>query len=776
MNRGPAYSSCRWRFAPLVCGLALAVMPAAAQSPRGASDVPASAPLTPVVTRDTEGRVLIHATRITQSIRIDGRLDEAAYHEVSPITEFVQSEPDEGAPTTEKTEVWVLFDDKNIYFACRCGDERPERIVGKEMRRDIGNQSQHDHFAVGLDTFYDGRNGFQFGLTAAGGMRDGTIAGERTFNADWNGVHDAKATLFDRGWIAEMAVPFKTLRYGPGRQQTWHIQFRRLIRSKNELIYVTPLSSQWGNTGMNHFDLAATLVGLEAPPAGLNLEIKPYAISGIVTDLVRRPVVPNDMNADAGFDVKYGVTKGLTADFTVNTDFAQVEADEAQINLTRFNLSFPEKRDFFLEGQGIFAFGGGGGLLAGGLGGSSVPSPGGAAGGSGGQVPTIFYSRRIGLSGAQAVPIIAGGRLTGKAGPWNVGAFSVETGEDGIANAAQTNFTVVRLQRDILKRSTIGGILTRRSVSTIGPGANDVWGLDANFALYPNVYLSGYLAQSRTDNRRGDDVSYRALFNYNADRYGLTVDRLVVERNFNPEVGFLRRNNFRQNFAQARFSPRTTNNRVVRKWTYQATLDYTTDNQNVLESRGLEGLFRSDFHTGDAISVGGSRLFELLPAPFLIAEGVRIPMGGYTFDNVVTTYSAGAQHRVSGSSSLEVGSFYDGNKKTATFRGRVDVTSQLGVEPNVALHWIDLPHGRFRTTVVGGRGIVTMTPGMFVAALVQYSSSNTSLSSNLRFRWEFQPGSELFLVYTEGRSAFPPRGTDLQSRGFTVKINRLVRF
>ena len=609
-------------------------------------------------------------------------------------------------------------------------------------------------------------------------MRDGTIAGERSFNADWNGVYDAKASRFDRGWIAEMAVPFKTLRYRPGQEQTWHIQIRRLIRSKNEIAYITPLSSAWGITGMNHFDLAASLVGLEVPPAALNLEIKPYAISGLVTDVVRRPVVRNHIDSDAGFDVKYGLTKSLTADFTFNTDFAQVEADEAQINLTRFNLFFPEKRDFFLEGQGIFAFGSGSrGLGAGGrgVGGSGVPSPGGApGGGSGGagQAPTIFYSRSIGLSGARAVPIIAGGRLSGKAGPWNVGAFTVEAGE----SAARTNFTVVRLQRDILKRSTVGGILTRRSVSTIGAGANDVWGLDANFAFYQNVYFSGYLAESRTENRRGDDLSYRALFSYDADRYGLSVDRLVVEKNFNPEVGFLRRENFRQSVAQVRFSPRTTNNRVVRKWTYRANLDYTTDNNNVLESRELEGIFRSDFHNGDAISVGLSRHFEFLPAPFLISDGVRIPVGGYSFDSLWANYDAGAQHRVSGSSSLTVGSFYDGSKRSASFRGRVDVTAQLGVEPNVSLYWIDLPHGRFRTTVVGGRGIFTMTPRMFVAALVQYSSSNTSLSSNLRFRWEFQPGSELFLVYTEGRSTLPPRSTELQSRGFTVKINRLVRF
>lgn len=760
MNRYSAPNVRSWRFTPVACGLALlAATPVAAQLSRTTTDIPAPAPTAPVLTHDTEGHVVIHATRITHPIKIDGQLDETAYHDVSPITEFIQTEPNEGAPSTERTEAWILFDDKNIYIACRCWDEHPERIVANEMRRDSGNQNQHDHFSVGFDTFYDGQNGFQFGVSAVGGMRDGTIS-EQRFHVDWNGVYDAKASRFDRGWIAEMAVPFKTLRYKPGREQTWHIQLRRLIRSKNEMVYITPLSSLRGIGAMNHLSLAATLVGLEAPPTTLNLEIKPYAISRVSTDLLRRPVVRNDVEPDAGFDVKYGLTKGLTADFTFNTDFAQVEADEAQINLTRFNLVFPEKREFFLEGQGIFEFGSGGA-------GNSISNE---------DAPTIFYSRRIGLSEARAVPIIAGGRLSGKAGRWNVGAFNVETGEDAAASAARTNFTVVRLRRDILRRSAVGGIFTHRSVSTIAPGANDVWGLDTNLAFYENVYFGGHLAQSRTEGRLGDDLTYRAQFNYTADRYGLRLDRLVVEKNFNPEVGFLRRQNFRRNFVEARFSPRTTNNRVVRKWTYQGDLDYITDNHNVLESRELQGLFRTDLHSGDAITIGFSRLFEFLPAPFLVSKGVSIPVGGYSFDNLVATYTAGAQHRVSGSSSLEVGSFYDGDKKTVAFRGRVDVTPQLGVEPNMSLNWIDLPQGRFTTTIVGGRAIFTMTPRMFVAALVQYSSSNTSVSTNLRFRWEYQSGSELFLVYSDGRSTLPPRGTELQSRGFVVKINRLFRF
>ncbi len=224
------------------------------------------------------------------------------------------------------------------------------------------------------------------------------------------------------------------------------------------------------------------------------------------------------------------------------------------------------------------------------------------------------------------------------------------------------------------------------------------------------------------------------------------------------------------------FEALTTNHRQVRKLTSQLSLDYITNNRNVLESRELKGLFALDFHNGDDISAQYSRLLEFLPAPFLISRGVSIPSGSYQFDSVLATYTAGSQRRLSGSSALEIVSFYDGDKTAATFRGRVEVTPQLGLEPNVSVNWIDLPQGRFTTTIVGGRVFFTMTPRMFAAALIQYSSSTTSLSTNLRFRWEYQPGSELFMVYSEGRSTFPPRGTELESRGLVVKINRLFRF
>ena len=352
-------------------------------------------PVAPAVLARNDRGVTVRATRITTPMTIDGRLDEAVYSQVPSITEFVQQEPQNGAAVSESTTAWVFFDDDNFYVACRCLMTDPRQIVANDMRRDSSNLRQNDNFGVFLDTFHDRRNGYLFYVSPVGGMFDGATANERTNNADWNTIWKAKVTRSTEGWIAEIAIPFKSLRYTPGRAQTWGINLRRTIRGKNEYAYVAPVRPEWGVGGFFRASAAATLVGLEVPTSGKGLEIKPYAASRLTTDTLLKPAVRNDLASDVGVDVKYGVTKSLTADFTYNTDFAQVEVDEAQVNLTRFNLQFPEKREFFLEGQGIFTFGG-------------------VNGGGGGDAPTIFYSRRC-PAGRCAVPIgYVDGSLRGK--------------------------------------------------------------------------------------------------------------------------------------------------------------------------------------------------------------------------------------------------------------------------------------------------------------------------------------------------------------------------
>ena len=718
------------------------------------------------LSRQPSGAITIRATRIRQPIRIDGRLDDAAYRDIEPMTSFIQQEPHNGEPGSERTEAWVLFDDENIYLACRCWDSNADAIRSKEMRRDSANQRYNDNFGVLLDTFHDKRNAYIFSVTPSGGFTDALVTDERSLNSDWNAVWTSHAARFEGGWIAEMAIPFKTLRYDAADVQTWGINLRRMIRTKNEYVFIVPMSKAWASaTAMLHVAAAATLVDLEVPPPAVNLEVKPYALSSTRTDLVGRPTLTNDFYNNAGVDAKWGITKGMTADFTYRTDFAQVEDDEAQVNLTRFALSFPEKREFFLEGAGIFtSFG------------SVGPA---AVSGSGSDAPSLFYSRRIGLAGARAIPIIGGGRLTGKVDKWTIGALDIQADDEPSIGVPQTNFGVLRVRRDVGRRSTVGAIVTNRSVSVSGAGSNQMVGADSSFSLFQNVYISGYAAKTQTTGLTEDDRSYRGNFSYAGDRYGVLVDHLAVEGNFNPEIGFLRREAFRSSFGGARFSPRPKNARRIRQYHFESSIEYVTNTHNVLESRQARANFRVDLQNGDQFGATYTRDLEALVAPFQIAPGIRIPVGSYTFDNARLFYSPAPQRPVSGTFSVDAGTFYDGTKTAASFRGRLELAARFAVEPNVSINWVDLPQGRFTSTLIGNRATYTFTPRMFVAALVQYTSSTTSLLTNVRLRWEYSAGSELFVVYSEGRDTFPLspiQGNPIETRGVAVKLTKLLRF
>ena len=331
----------------------------------------------------------------------------------------------------------------------------PTRVVANEMRRDGNNLWQgNDVVGFAFDTFYDRRNLFQFIVNPIGGRSDGQVTNERQWNGDWNPVWHVETGRFEGGWTVEAALPFKSLRYRPGRAQIWGFNAVRTNRWKNELSFVTRIPNALGMRGLNQASLTATMVGLEAPSGSKSLEIKPYAISGLTTDRVATPGISNDVTGDIGFDVKYGVTRNLTADLTYNTDFAQVEADEQQVNLTRFSLFFPEKREFFLENQGIFTFGG--------------AATGFAAASS--NTPILFHSRQIGLNEGRVVPIDGGGRLTGRMGRYNIGLVSMRAGDDAESGAQPTTFSVVRLRRDVLRRSSVGVLFTGRSVGVTQPG------------------------------------------------------------------------------------------------------------------------------------------------------------------------------------------------------------------------------------------------------------------------------------------------------------------
>ncbi len=710
----------------------------------------------------------VRASRIAEPIVLDGLLDEDTYSRVESISGFIQQEPHEGEEATESTEVWLLFDDDNVYISARCWDSHPERMIGNEMRRDNQSLSRNENFGVMFDTFHDRRNSFMFHVNLLGGLTDALAVDERNVNKDWNTVWDARTGRFERGWTAEIAIPFKSLRFRSGEEQVWGVNFRRIVQWKNEVSYLTQVPASYDLRGLVKASSAATLVGIETVPAR-NLEVKPYAITTLRTDQTLEEPVANDLGGKVGFDVKYGITRSLVADVTVNTDFAQVEDDEIQVNLTRFDVQYPEKREFFLEGQGNFSFGNAG--FGQDFNGGGGPD----------NAPILFFSRRIGISPEGVVPIRAGARVTGKLGAYTLGVLNIHTDEFEPAGLDPTGFSVIRVKRDIFRKSQVGALLTHRSRSTVSPagstenGSNEVFGVDGSFGLSDSLVVGGYYAGSRTTGLEGDDESYRGIFDYNSDLYGARVSHTLVDTNFNPEIGFLRREDFRESLAKFRLSRRPDSD-IIRKVSLEPGLEYVTDPTGRLESRQAQMTFRMELQNGDQWSADYERNHEFLPEPFEVYPGVVIPVGDYDFQNARLSYQLGPQRKVSGRVMYQFGGFFGGTRNEWSYQGRIETSPRLSLEPRISVNRVDIPEGAFTATLLSGRTTVNVSPRMSVSALIQYTSFESELLTNLRFRWEYQPGSDFFVVYNDGRATGLDEPLFLQSRSLSVKLTRLVRF
>ncbi len=714
------------------------------------------APVAPaVINRDAAGRATIRAVRTPTPVKIDGRLDEEIYRATEAVSNFIQVEPTVGAVETEKTEMWVLFDHENLYVAFRCWDSQPGREVANEMRRDSNQLVQNEHVSFILDTFHDKRNMYAFNIGILGGRMDGQMTNETQFNMDFNPIWTVVTSRFAEGWIGEAAVPFKSLRYKSGTDQVWGFNARRTVRWKNETSHIVPMPAR-GLTALAITSLAPNLVGLEVPEATRIVEVKPYGVAGANTDLTAVPATRNKGTADAGLDVKVGLTQTLTSDFTYNTDFAQVEADEQQVNLTRFSLFFPEKREFFLENSGIFAFGGNSSGF--------------------GDTPLVFYSRRIGLAGSREVPLLGGGRLTGRVGGFELGAVSIRTREETVSRSPATTFSVARVKRDILGQSSLGLIATHRSSAQVAGGTTS-FGADAVLKFFKNLYANAYWAQTPRSGSAEGTGSYRVQLDYPADRYGLQVEHLLVGHRFQPEMGFVRRPDMRKSYVYGRFSPRTAKHPWIRKVTAEGSYSHIGNHTGVMESTALLGAFAIDLHNSDRVTASVTRSEEFLPRPFTIGPGVTLPVAEYAFTSARAGYSFGAQRKLSASLSIERGQFYNGHRTVLSLGGsRVEVTPRLSLQPTASINDVTLVEGAFRTTLVGSRVTFTVTPQMFVSALVQYNSTATSFSTNTRLRWEYRPGSELFVVYNEQRDTRAAGLPDLQGRSIIVKLNRFMRF
>ncbi|HXV64247.1 MAG TPA: DUF5916 domain-containing protein [Vicinamibacteria bacterium] len=686
---------------------------------------------------------------------IDGLVVEDVWLEVEPYTGFTQQNPIEGAPATEKTDVRVLLGRTTLYIGIIAFDSEPDKILVTESRRD-GDLNETDSLQIVLDTFNDNQNAFLFGTNPAGLEYDGQVAAEGQtggfsmgaggggsqrggvsgFNANWDGDWSVRSAITDRGWETEMAIPLKTLRYDPGENRVWGFNVTRNIRRKNEQVYLSPIPRGYN---VHRVSLAAKLEGLDLP-GRRDVKVTPYGAGR--TDEDNLALTDQRKNQfDLGVDVKWGVTPNLTADFTVNTDFAQVESDEQQVNLTRFPLFFPEKRPFFLENAQTFQFG----------------AP---------QEVDLFFSRRIGLSSSGLpIPILAGARMSGKVGGYNIGILDMQTDEDfndrtGALLAPAENFAVVRVQREV-GRSNFGGIFVNRQATSSPEGRyleyNRAYGVDANLQVTENAKLYSFVAGSTTPGE-GSDYTYRSLLNYATTWWNGHVGYTEVGEHFNAATGFVPRRGFRKPQVRYFLDYQPKKYPWIRRFSPHVTWNaYWGFDGLVQTSRGHYHFFEIQPQSGGRFGARLDRDQDRPTEDFVIyngADGTRVvvPPGFYTWNQWSFEYYGNPSATLYPGAVYTFGDFYDGKLK------RFDLTAnlKLGAKLQGSVGWrrddVDLPGGDFVSDLVPVKVNYSFTPLTSLSALIQYNSQTADISSNIRFALLSRSGTGLFIVYNDQRN------------------------
>lgn len=683
------------------------------------------------------------AVRASGEMHVDGHLDEASWQSAPPIGDFWQRERNEGIPATERTEVRVLYDDRYLYVGFWCYDRQPELVRARSIFRDESGGAD-DLVAIMLDAYHDRRSAIQFVSNANGLMEDLLQTGEteNTRNHNFNTVWIASGGRTSEGFEVEVAIPFKSLRFEPpadGEEITMGVGFKRNIPRKNEEVYWPFVAND--STWYRPAELGV-LHELREVKSGRNLQARPYVLAGRTKNYVTGASLPR---REMGFDAKWGVTTGLTADFTVNTDFAQEEVDTQQINFTRFSLFFPEKRQLFLENQQMFQFG--------------LP-----------QQAELVFTRRIGLSNAgEIVPIIAGARLAGREGRTTIGALNMQTSEYDSGGLPSENFTAVRVRRDLFARSSVGAVFTNRQG---GDRFNRAVGVDANFFFKQVWFVDGWVAaMDETSNAKAANAGY-ARFAYDRDRVGAAYRYLDVGAGFDPGIGFVRRRDVRQNTGELRWSPRPQSD-LVRQFDVKGTLDYVTNRQNVLQTREQIGQFTTNFETGDAISWYVTNTFENLDAPFRLRPGVVITPGAYQFTTTRIQFDSFRRRHARLNLGYTTGGFWDGERNTLTVRSEYRMSTNFGVSFNYDINWVDLPqpNGHFTTHLASSRLQLAFRNDVALQGLLQYNQDTQQFSTNVRFSWIMKPGSEFYVVYNELDRWW--RGVDARNRSLVVKVNYL---
>ncbi|MEW6322739.1 MAG: DUF5916 domain-containing protein [Acidobacteriota bacterium] len=714
----------------------------------------------PSAAQASRERPSVAAVRVEEAPRIDGVLDDPVWAQATPVDRFVQQEPDEGEPATDRTEVRVIYDRGRLYIGVRAFASEP--VVATEMRRDADRLFDEDNFQVILDTFHDSRNGYMFLTTPLGAKLEQQIFDEgegggrgttSNVNRNWDGVWDAAARVTPDGWTAEIAIPVNTVRFAPSDEQTWGINFMRHIRRKNETVFWAPIPKAYGLTRVS---LAGELTGLRGLSLGLDLKLKPFAIVGVRHQRTSPGTGGTSGLRDVGLDARYGIGAGLNLDVTVNTDFAQVEVDEQQVNLTRFGLFFPEKRDFFLENSNLFTMG---------TGSSFTNTP----------VQTdLFFSRRIGLSDAgQPVPIVAGARLTGKVGANNVAMLDIQT--EGAFGRPGDNFFVGRYSRDILRRSRVGALFVNKESVDGSAHYNRTMGVDANLAIGRSLQISSFLARTDTPGRSGDDLAFYGRIAYRDPRWNLWLNYLDVQDNFNAEAGFVQRTGVRT--TKAYFSPTPRPRRgPIRLLEPMYVLTYVTDQQNRMVGRLHHYMLGTFLRDDSFINVIFQQNLDVLDRPFRIRPGVVIPVGTYRMNEWIFTYNTSPGRRFYQRFTYSPVEFYGGTRHSASVAAGARATSRFSTELQYSRNDVEMPWGAFVVNLTTLRVDYTFSPRMTIRSLTQYNSATGEVSNNVRFNLIHRPGSDLYVVYNELRQTGLP--TDVfapRDRQLVVKLNYLIQ-
>jgi hypothetical protein len=701
------------------------------------------------------------ARRFQQGAVIDGRLSEPMWQQADLFTGFTQREPTTGAPSSERTEVRIFTDAEAIYVGAWLFDSRAQDLVAGEKVRD-GQLGNSDYFAIILDTYRDRQNGFVFGTTPSGIEYDGQVTREGEgggvfqsgqnraqsgamggFNLNWDGSWTVATSRDSLGWYAEFRIPFTTLRFGAGSTQTWGLNLARLIRRTNEEIFWAPIPRQFG---LYRLSLAGALADV-SPPVNRVATITPYVIAA--TRQEHTPVRRTTSEIDAGFDAKLGLTQSLTLDLTYNTDFAQVEVDDQRVNLTRFPLFFPEKRPFFLENAGVFSAG----------------TP---------QAVDLFFSRRIGIDSlGTPLPLLGGGRLTGRVGDFTVGGMQLLTND--FSTLKGQSYSVGRVARELGRRSRIGLIGVQRMAREDSDDWHRTFGADGRIGVGNDWTGDWWLGLTDSPIRGDDNFGGSGRVGYSTNNWNNSVRYMQVGSDFVPELGFLNRpGGYRFTEIMVMRFVRDEKREWLRVWNPHVSYRVYS---------GLDGFMQSTWWHIDATELefrSGARLGpdlniyrEGLQVPFTISPGVTLPVGEYDWPVLGLDWSSNPSKPLSIVLRSEVGGFYNGNRTlntaTVTWRQGATFSSSLVVD-NSNIH---LAQGDFTRSLIGARAAYFFTPRISVQALTQYNNQAGVWTANTRFSWLRTAGTGLFVVFNDAEEAHGffdwarPR-----TRTFTVKFTK----